>query len=95
MRVGIRWPEAGGFLVFFQEDEAPSQILFIEEEDCSHFEREVRETATRFATVFYRFDAADTNRDVFDDFVGGAIWSDVSDFEQALDDKEAFFVLVE
>ncbi|MFQ5446010.1 MAG: hypothetical protein ACE5FF_03685 [Saprospiraceae bacterium] len=96
LKVGIQFKKAGGYFLTFHKLEPVLQFFFTGNSDCSVQDIFPPPPEASIGSVTYKFDAADTNRDKFDEYA--ALFPDfpgnLETMRAAVDNKTAFFVRV-
>ncbi|MEZ4953962.1 MAG: hypothetical protein R2825_10350 [Saprospiraceae bacterium] len=98
MQVGIQFLKPGGYLIYLNQDTPTPQVIFTEKDDCSIIPtNQIPPDNADIGSVSYTFNVDDTNKDVFETYATGFPDStvDLAPILTALDNRQAFFVLVE
>ena len=101
LKISLQFSEPGGYLLLLDQGAASPfhTFPFTANDDCDEVSANFISDEADIGNMQFFFDVADTNRDVFDDHVAEleAQGQDISseDFATMLDEKRAFFVLVE
>lgn len=97
LQVGIQFIKPGGYLIYLNQDAPSPQVIFTEEDDCSIIPvNQIPPDDANIGTVTYTFNVTDTNKDVFETYAAGFpdTTVDLAPILTALDNRQAFFILV-
>lgn len=97
LRFGIRFKQAGNFLIQLHKNGTDEQIVFTDDSDCALQDVFPPPAEASIGSVIYFFDINDVNQSVYDTYINEtpeALDEDIAPFITALNNKLGYFVKV-